>query len=151
MSVDPAVELHDEGAISGQTLAIAWLRPLLPDGQVANGRLPNSSLPFVVVSFLEGNENLDESYVDDLVSVHCLYAKGIGNANMVAAERFTDAVHRRMLLWGRTLEPVTISGQLWAPEYVDVAKRPSWEEYADDQIIRKLSRYRIGQGYAKLS
>lgn len=149
MSVDPSVEVLDEGSVDSESLVITWLAPLLPHGQVANGRLPKDDLPFVVVRFLTGEESVDESSTDDLVSVKCLYRKGLGNENMAKAKDFADAVHRRMLLWARTLDPVIIKGELYAPESVDVAMRPQWTEFADDQILCKTSRYTIRQGYAQ--
>ena len=151
MSIDPATELLDEGSVDSETLVIAWLRPLLPLGQVANGRLPKDDLPFIGVSLLNGEESVEESWTDDLIAVDCLHRRGLGRENMVAAKDFADAVHRRMLLWSRTLEPVTVKGQLVAPEFVRVAMRPRWVEYTDDQVLRKLSRYSIGQGYTQFA
>ena len=149
--VDPSVELHDEGPEDDELVVIAWLRPLLPDGQIANARPLDAPLPFIVVNHLESNDSVDMGWSDDLISVHCLYPKGNGNANRKAAAKFAADVHRRMLLLAVYHEPVQIGARVADVDYCDVAMRPRWEPYGDEQILRKIARYRMGLGYVKLS
>ena len=52
--------------------------------------------------------------------------------------------HARMLLWSRTLDPVTINGRLVSPDFVKVFQTPTWVDYDDHQILCKLGRYDIG-------
>ena len=151
MSLDPSVEILDEGPDDVETVVISWLRPLLPNGQIANGRLPDDPLPFIGVNHLTGEECVEESYVDELVSVHVLADRGLGNSGNLACASLMSGVHRRMLLLARYLEPVVVDGRPADIEYVDVHMRPRWEPYGDEQILRKLARYRVGLAYAKLS
>lgn len=155
MSLDPSVnldvEINDEGPDPVVAMAVAWLRPLLPDGQVADERPPNSPLPFIVVSYVDGTENVEESSSDEVITVNALYAKGIGTSNKKAAGQFMDVAHRRMLSLARHLEPVVIGSRTVDIDYVGVFTPPRWESYADESILRKLARYRIGHSYAKLS
>lgn len=155
MTLDPSINLSvdvlDEGPDEAETLVINWLRPLLPDGSVANDRLPEDPLPFILVVYVDGTENVDESYSDDVVSVHCLYRKGLGASERKAAKDFANLVHRRMLLLARYLEPIPIGDRVGDVDSVTIFSRPRWEPYGDEQIVRKVGRYRIGASYAKLS
>jgi hypothetical protein len=155
MSLDPSINLDldvlDEGPAAAEGVVIAWLRPLLPDGQVANTRQSGDPLPFVLVNHLDGNESIEESSVDDLVSVHCLYRKGLGAFEKQAADDFASRVHRRILKLGRELDPIEFGDVSVDIDFLEVASRPRWEAYGDDQILRKVGRYRIGLAYAKLS
>lgn len=150
-SIDLGVEVLDEGAILSESVVTTWLAPLLPDGQVASGRVAGGPLPFIEVSYINGTELDEEGHVEDVVSVHCLYAKGTRNENKVAAGKFADIVHRRMMLLARTLEDVVVNGTAVDLEYVAVFSRMEFVDYGDDKIWRKVGRYRIGQSYAKLS
>lgn len=155
MTLDPAInlatEILDEGSDDAETMVITWLRPLLPDGSIANSRQIDDPVPFVWVSYINGTENDEQGIVDDVVSVHCLYPKGLGQSGRTAAKQFSSIVHRRMMLLARTLEPITIGGHGVSIDYVNVFSRMEWAAYVDEQILHRVGRYRIGSGYAKLS
>jgi len=152
VSVDPSVELLDEGSEDSETAVISWLRPLLPDGAVANARLAGEALlPFIEVNKVAGEESDEQGWADDLVSVHCLYPRGLGNSGKALAAKFSSDVHRRMLLLCATLGPVTIDGREVGLEYCSVAMGPEWTPYGDERILRKTSRFRVGLPYAKMS
>lgn len=150
-SVNLAVDGLDEDADPVEDIVISWLAPLLPIGQVADARIPGENLPFILVVHLDGDEDVDCSAVDDLVSIHCLYPKGLGQANRKACSDFSRIVHRRMLKLARELEPSDVDGRPVAVDYVKVFARFKFVEYGDEQILRMVGRYRIGQSYANIS
>lgn len=135
MSVDP--ELLDEGAENPEAVTVAWLSAAPGTWRVANTRRPGDPLPMRVVECIAGTESVDESSADPVVSVHTLARKSLGDDN-AAAE--SDKTHRRMLLLARYLEDFNL-------DYLDVFQLPRREPYGDDQIIRYVSRYRLGQSY----
>jgi hypothetical protein len=142
------VELLNEVADDAETVVIAWLKPLLSDGNVANTRKSGAPLPFILVNHLESSECVEESSVDSLVSVHVLTHKAAGE---VDSRDQTLDMHRRMLLLARYLEDVDLAGGRKATiDYVDVAMSPKREPYGDDQILRRVARYNIGFSYAEV-
>lgn len=147
-----SVELLDEGVEDSVAICVSWLKDLEP-GRVSNKRIPGAPLPAIWVVYIDGTENVEESTAEDLVSIHYLASKGDGGATAFrVAEAGARNVHQRMLLLGRYLEDVPLpGGRVANMDFCDVAKRPSWEEYGDEQILRKVGRYRIGLSYAKLS
>lgn len=144
-----SIEILDEGLEDGQIIAIAWLKDMFP-GRVRNTRKPDDPLPFVLVEHLSTTENVEESTGVALVSIHTLSDKALGYS---AASGHATDIHQRMLLLGRYLEDVPLSGGRMASiDFVDVAMYPKWEQYGDGtQILQKIGRYRIGLSYAKLS
>lgn len=150
-SIDLGVDVLDEGPDDVETAIINWLRPLLPDGQVANARLSEDPVPFIVVEHIDGLESEELSEADEVVSVHALYAKGLGNENRVLAGKFASIVHRRMLLLARYLDPIVVGSRVVDVDYVQIFSRPRWVPYGDETILRKVGRYRVGLPYAKLS
>lgn len=141
-------ELLDEAADDANTVVVSWLKPMLPDGHVANTRRSGAPLPFYLVNHLDSNEFVEISSSDALVSVHVLTHKAAGE---VASRDEADRMHRRMLLLARYLEDVDLGGGRMASiESVSVFKSPKKEDYGDDQILRRLGRYTIGLSYAKV-
>lgn len=141
-------EVLDEGPEDVETIAIALLKDLLPAGHVKNVRRSGDPLPFILVNFLDGNEDVECSCVDDLVSVHVLTHKSAGE---VASRDQTDEMHRAMLSQARYLDAIPLSdGRIATIDYVKVAKRPKREEYGDEMILRRIGRYIIGHSYAKV-
>ncbi len=119
-----------------EAAVVAWLTPLR---RCAIKRKSTDPLPFTLVRAIAGEEgDLAGSYV---VSVRTLAAL---SADVFAAAEAAAATHARMLLWSRTLDPVTIDGRLVSPDFVKVFQTPLWVEYDDDQILCKLGRYDIG-------
>ena len=145
-------ELLDEGPDDVEVIVVQHLWDLLPEGQVSHSRLAGDPLPFIYVNHLGGEECDEESTVDELVSIHTLYPKGLGQSGKKAAAEAAAVTHRRMLLLARYLVDVPLpSGRNADIDYCDVAMRPRWEEYGDPNILRKVGRYRIGLSYVKLS
>lgn len=142
-------ELLDEAPDDVETAIIAWLKPLYTaDGHVKNARVSGDALPFILVTHLDSNECVEESYSDALVSIHVLTHKSAGQE---ASRDETDRMHRRMLLLARYLEDVDMGGGRMASiESVSVFKSPRREEYGDDLILRRNGRYTIGLSYAKV-
>lgn len=140
-------ELLDEGPEDGETVVIAWLWDLLDEGHVANTRRSGGPLPFILVHQIDGKECLEESTLDALVSVHVLTHKAAGEPE---SRDQTDAMHRRMLLLGRELPDVPLAdGRCASIESVSVFKHPRREPYGDDQILRRIGRYKIGLSYVE--
>lgn len=141
-------ELLTEAAEDVETVVIAWLKPLLSDGNVANTRRSGAPLPFILVNHLDTTECVEESTADALVSVHVLTHKAAGEES---SRDETDNMHRRMLLLARYLEDVDLGGGRKATiDYVDVAKSPKREPYGDELILRRVGRYNIGLSYAEV-
>lgn len=148
------VELSDDVAIDPETALIAHLAPLHPHvpgsskQSVANFRESGWPLPFILVRELPGQEDVDESDVDALVSVHTLVHKAAGRT---ALRDEADRTHRRMLWIARTLPTVALSNGRFAEfDYVRVVSRPHEEDYGDEQILRKVCRYGLGLSYAQV-
>ena len=142
-----SVELLEEGPDDGETVAISWLSGLHPAGHVANTRRSGGPLPFILVNGLGGTENVEESYFNELVSIHVLTHKTAGE---IDSRDETDRMHRRMLLLARYLEDVDLAdGRKATIAFVKVAMHPRREPYGDDQILRRVGRYEIGLDYAE--
>lgn len=139
----------DEGPQDDEVIVYHWLRPLLPPGQVAINRWPGSALPFITINHLSSNESEEESYSDDLISVHVLTAVRDGEDR---AALNADRVHRRMLRLARYLEDVPIlpSGRNADIESVRMVQKMQWTPYEDEQVFRKTGRYSLGLSYATL-
>lgn len=151
-------EILDYGPQDAVTIGVSWLtplltRPLFAGGAVANTRRAGDPLPFIWVNYMDGNENVDESTSDEVLSIHTLFPKGNGDAAAIRNFRDgADEVHRRMLLLAVYLEDVALPGGRVADiESVKVFTRPRTEEYGDEQILHKVARYQLGLSYAKLS
>ena len=135
-------ELLNEAPDDAEEVVIAWLTPLR---RTAQTRRSGEPLPFTLVSHIAGEECPEEFYADDVVSVHTLCDKALGED---AAKDEAEATHRRMLLLARYLPDVVLTdGRIATLDYVDVFARPRWEPYGDDQILRKVGRYRLGLSY----
>lgn len=141
-------ELLDEGIADPEFALIAHLKGLHPPGHVANERKSGGPLPFILVHELPGAESVEESDVDALLSVHTLIHKAEGR---VEASRIADETHRAMLHIARHLPGVELSNGRWAEfDYVNIVTTPHWEEYGDDQILRKVARYQLGLSYVRI-
>ncbi len=137
-----SVEILEEGVDDVEEIVVAWLQPLR---RTAQTRRSGDPLPFTLVSHVASEECADEFYTDELVSVHTMTDKALGVDN---AKEEADATHRRMLLLGRYLEAVSLhDGRTATIDYVHSAGRPLWVPYGDDQILRKVGRYKIGLSY----
>ena len=119
-----------------ESAVVAWLTPLR---RCAIERKSTDPLPFTLVREITGEEG--ESAGSYVVSVRTFVTRksGVSVAAQAAAE-----THARMLLWSRTLDPVTINGRLVSPDFVKVFQTPTWVDYDDHQILCKLGRYDIG-------
>lgn len=146
-------DLLDYGPDDIETIVISHLKPLSMAGGVTNIRRSGDPLPSILVNHIDGTECEEESVVDEVVSIHTLFPRANGDATAVRA--FRDGAirtHQRMLLLARDLVDVPLPGGRFADiEYVKVFSRPRTEPYGDDQILRKVGRYRIGLSYAKMS
>lgn len=141
-----AGELLDECADDVEAVLVAWLTSLRPTGIE---RRAGESLPFTVVTAVAGTESVDESSVEQIVSVHTLCDRGSGHAadGHVAAAAECALTHRRMLELARQLDPIELpDGRLVSIDYVEVAETQAWQPYSDT-ILRKVGRYRIGLTY----
>jgi hypothetical protein len=140
--------LLEETVNDPETVVISWLKDLHPAGHVANTRKPGGPLPFILVTHLSSNENVEESTADALVSVHVLTHKAAGE---VESRDETDRMHRRMLMLARYLDDVDLAdGQKATIDFVAVSMSPTRQEYGDDQILRRIGRYNIGLSYAEV-
>lgn len=135
-------EVLGEAPDDAEEVIIAWLQPLRRSAQT---RVSGDPLPFTLITHITGTEDLDCFYADDVVSVHTLCDKKFG---VDSAKEEADATHRRMLLLGRYLPDVVLTdGRTATIDYCDVFERPHWVPYGDDQILRKVGRYKIGLSY----
>lgn len=140
-------ELLDEEPEDGETVAIAWLESLYPPGHVANTRRAGGPLPFILVNQIDGKESVEESTLDALLSIHVLTHKSAGEQD---SRDETRRMHRRMLLLARHLPDVDLpDGRIATVESAGVFKHPRREPYGDDQILRRIGRYRIGLSYVE--
>lgn len=135
-------EILNEAPDDAEEVVIAWLTPLR---RTAQTRVSGEVLPFTLVTHLDGTEDVDCGYADDVVSVHTLCDKKLGED---AAKQEAEDTHRRMLLLARYLEDVVLTdGRIATIDYCTVFRRPRWEPYGDDQILRKVGRYKLGLAY----
>lgn len=135
-------EILNEAPDDAEEVVIAWLTPLRRSAQT---RRSGDPLPFTLVTCVAGTECEEEFYADDVVSVHTLCDKALGEDN---AKDEADATHQRMLLLARYLPDVLLTdGRIATLDYVKVFQRPRWEPYGDDQILRKVGRYTLGLSY----
>lgn len=147
-------ELLDEAPDDIETVTIAWLTPLIADlglaGGVKNTRRAGDQLPQVIVEYMDGIEDIDCGWADDVVTVYTLVPKGNGDAAAIRLARDLPLkVHRRMLELARYLDDVELPDNRTATiDYVNVFTRPMPAEYADTTILRKAARYKMGLAYA---
>lgn len=148
-----SVQVSAEGPDDAETIVVIWLSGMLPPGRVSNTRKGGDPVPALWVEFMDGNECIEEAYVNDVVAVNMLWPRRDGDAVAQRdAREGTEQVHRRMLELAYWLDDIPLGdGRLATIDYLDVFSRPRWEPYGDDQILRKVGRYRIGLSYAKLS
>lgn len=148
-------ELLSDGVDDDEAVVISWLQGVLAPGKpISNERIAGDPLPAIIVEHTGGKECVEESYVDDVVSVHMLYPRGtVGDGvKRKAAIDGCAAIHRRMLQLCRYLEDVPLPGGRTATiDYCDVFSPPQWVAYGDEQILRKVAQYRLGLGYVKMS
>jgi hypothetical protein len=139
----------DQAAEDAVQIGISVLRDLLPPGQVSNNRRSGAPLPFILVAYVGGVENEEESCVDDVIAVDYLSAFNNGDAAALQASIYgMDVIHRRMLGLARYLEDVPLpGGRIATISHCKVFKRPSQEPYGDDQIIRRCGQYQFGLDY----
>lgn len=90
-----------------------------------------------VVRTVAGTECHEESYSDPVVQIDTLCAASAGED---AASVESNKTHRRMLLLARYLEDFNL-------DYIKVFLTPRREDYGDEQIIRYVARYQLGQSY----
>jgi hypothetical protein len=141
-------ELLDEQAEDDEAITVAWLKDLHDEGHVKNFRRPGDPLPFILVSHLDSNENIEESTVDALISIHVLTHKAEGQ---VVNRDTANEMHRRMLLLARYLEDVELpDGRVATIDYINAPQPPKRVEYGDENILRRVARYEIGLSYAKV-
>lgn len=145
------VDMLDDYVDDVESALVVWLAPLYAVGHVANERKPGGPLPFVLVTEIPGHENIEESTADAVVSLHVLTHKSAGNA---ASRDETARVARRMGHLSRYLDDlnqiVFDDGRTATIDFVDVAAKFARQEYGDDQILRRVGRYRVGLSYAKV-
>lgn len=127
-------ELLGEGPADPEAIVIEWLQPLR---RTANTRRPGDPLPMTVVRTVAGTECHEESYSDPVVQIDTLCAASAGED---AASDELNKTHRRMLLLARYLEDFNL-------DYIKVFLTPRREDYGDEQIIRYVARYQLGQSY----
>jgi hypothetical protein len=136
------VELDGYYANDIEEVVVAWLTPLLRAGVA---RELDDPLPFALIHHVAGPENIEKQTADPVVSVHTLCDRSLGYG---AAMRIAAQVHRRMTLWGRYHDPITLTSGLEADiDYVNVFEAPVWQVFEDIQILRKVGRYQIGLSY----
>lgn len=141
----PVDEILDEGVDDAEEVLIAWLKPLRPLA-TGNTRRSGAPLPYTLVTHLMGNESIEESNADPIVSVQTLCDKNLGQSAFKVESQRT---HRRMMLLARYNEDVVLDdGRIASIDYVQVTEMPRTEPYGDDQILRKIGRYQLGLSYA---
>ena len=139
----PVTELLYEGVDDIETVVISWLTPLR---RCSNTRRSGDVLPFTVVTHIAGEENVDESYADPVVSVHTLCDRALGWLRLGMRRTQRTA---RCCSWPAIWRMCDLGGGRMASiDYVKVFSMPKWEPYGDDQILRKVGRYQIGLSYA---
>lgn len=137
------VLLSDELADDAEEVVIAWMTPLRRSATVRDPQ--NDPLPFTLITHITGSECEEESFAQPVVSVHTLCAKKLGFAAATNEARLT---HRRMLRLARHIDNIPLTdGRVADVDYVEIVESPRWEPYGDDQILRKVGRYRIGLTY----
>ncbi len=127
-------ELLGEGPADPEAIVVEWLQPLR---RAANTRRPGDPLPMNVVLKVAGTECHEESYSDPVVRVDTLCAASAGED---AASDESNKTHRRMLLLARYLEDFNL-------DYIKVFQSPHRLDYGDEQIIRYVAMYQLGQSY----
>jgi hypothetical protein len=127
-----------------EELIVAWLSPLRRTG---SARLEGDPLPFTLVNGLPGTEDPNVGLAAPVVQVETLCARTLGWA---AAKNESNLTHRRMTLLARSCDcgGIILSDGLQAAiDYVTVDNSPSWLDYEDVMILRKVARYTIGLSY----
>lgn len=129
-------------AEDAEEVAIAWLSGLR---RASITRRTGDPLPFTLIRAVAGEETVEESRIDVVLSIRTLCDKANGEDAAMAESKKT---HDRMLALARNLDPVALSdGRKAAVDYVRVFQHPLWVPYEDDQILVKLGRYSIGLTY----
>lgn len=124
-----------------EEVVVAWLTPLR---RCAAVRRAGDELPFTLVHHIDGTEKPQEYTADELVSVHTLCDRALGE---MAAKDEAKLTHRRMLLLAKTLPVIDLSdGRQASVDFVQIAETPRWEFYSNE-ILRKVARYAIGLSY----
>lgn len=133
-------DLYDQAPDDAEEVIIAWLKPL---GRTAINRKTNDPLPFRVVRRVAGDEDEIQFSDNPVVSVHTF------GASEQQTKDETRLTHRRMLLLARNpLEDIVLpGGRIANVEYLNVFESPTWSDYGDDNIFRKVARYQFGLSF----
>jgi hypothetical protein len=131
----------EQCAQDAEEVVIAWLTPL---GRTGIRRVAGDPLPFRMVKRVTGHDDVDLSIDMAVVSVHTFAAA----TDWPAAKDAARLTHQRMLQLAHHSQDITLSGgRLANVDYLEVNESPIWEDYADDQVIRKVARYVLGLSY----
>lgn len=137
------IELLDQDATDAERFVIAWLTPfvelLSPPGGVDIRRRSGDALPFAIVREAANSEDGQQMTAYPTVSVHWLAATESD------CRSFSKDGHRRMLVLAR--DPLTVvdfgDGESANAQWLETDHAPIWVDYRNDQIFRRVSRYRI--------
>jgi len=135
-------EVFERANQDAEELVVAWLTPL---GRTGIERRSGDELPFRLVTGVAGDEDVDLEIGAAVVSVHTLCARSAGS---VTARNEARLTHQRILQLAKYLDTITLAdGTEASIDYLRIFQPPLWLPYGDDQILRKVGRYRIGLSY----
>ncbi|MCV7434815.1 hypothetical protein [Mycolicibacterium bacteremicum] len=138
-------DLHDREAPDSEDFVVHWLAPLL---RSATERETDDVLPFAVVQQISGDDDVDTGTAEDAIQVDWFDRARDG---MEAAQRSKLTAregHRRMLLLAHDLPAIEVSdGTTVGADYLTTTMKPTRMPYADEKIVRYVSRYRLGTSF----
>lgn len=139
------VLLIDEVGEDAEEIVVAWLAPVL---RSAVRRRATDPLPFALIRCVVDTDDVDASFTTSIVSVHTLGDATIANAEAACADQ-AKTNHRRIIYLARNplADIVLADSRVANVNYLETVQKPIWVDYENEQILRKVARYRIGHEF----
>lgn len=139
------IELIDEVGEDAEEVTIAWISAVI---RSAIRRRTGDPLPFGLVRCIDDQDDADSAFTTSTVSVHTLCDATLADAEALCTDKAIE-VHRRIIYLSRNpLADIILSDARVANvNYLETVHKPIWVDYGDDQILRKVARYRIGHEF----
>lgn len=135
----------DRDAPDSEDFVASWLSPLM---NAAVERENDDDLPFALVQMINGEDDQDTGEVEDAIQIDWFDHARDGMQAVQAAKQTAKTGHRRMLLMADELPEIELSdGTTVGADYLISTMRPTRMPYANERIVRYVSRYRLGTSF----
>ena len=138
-------DLLSRDAPDSEDFIVCWLADHI---RSSVERDTNDVLPFAVVQMISGDDDTDCGTAEDAIQVDWFDKARNGMEAAQAAKLTAREGHRRIMLLADELPQIELSdGSIAGGDYLTTTLRPTRMPYADEKIVRYVSRYRLGTSF----